>query len=210
MLFADDSIHDINKWFASIKRKITLKWQHFSLKRRYAKLLEAIWIISDLHDISSWEYCVHIGVKHVYCIKTWPAVPVSAIEIWARLNGGWQGESLANHLLPSELLAQFWGDLTFFPISLTPSNSSSECRGVLNTRLALYHEEFLSPKQICIYHCLKKYQLYKWHVVFLPYDHHIQFCIVHLTQQREAHKTEMQKLSRGKPLNSSACSEFSN
>jgi len=42
VLFADDAVHDINNWFASIKRKISLKLQHFFLMQRYAKLLEVI------------------------------------------------------------------------------------------------------------------------------------------------------------------------
>lgn len=46
----------------------------------------------------------------------------------------------ANQLLPSERFAQFWGEGTFSPISLFQSKSL-ECRGVLATRLALYHED---------------------------------------------------------------------
>lgn len=85
------------------------------------------------------------------------------------------------NLLPSELFAQFWADLTFSPINIIPSNSF-ECRGALNTRLALCHEEFLFPQKIYIYHCLMQSCFYKWHAVFLPCDQYAQFCRVHLME----------------------------
>lgn len=115
--------------------------------------------------------------------------------------------SQTNHL-PSELFAQFRGDLTFFPISLIQSNSF-ECRGALTTTLVLYHEEttFFPQKRFI-------FVTVWWYL--LSINGMLYFChmTIALSSVEWLHringKTQMQKLRRSKPLNSSACNAFPN
>lgn len=172
MLFAVDAIHDINKWFASIKRKIALKLLHFSLKQKYAKRLEIIWIISDVRDSSSY--------KSKTCLLHQNLGRHPSQSYWnVTLNGSCQGERGK----PSAHFGQFWGEVTISPISLFLIKSL-ECRGCFGyqTCTVPWRHQFLSPRKIYIYYYLMAFCFCKWHVVFLPCGHCKEFCRVHLME----------------------------
>lgn len=128
MILPVDAISDINKWFASIKKKIALKLLYLSLKQKYAKRLEVIWIISDVHEITSYKSktcLLHQNLGRHPSQSYWNVSWMEAVKV-----------KEANQLLPSAHFGQFWGEVTFSPISLFQSKSL-ECFGY---RLALYHE----------------------------------------------------------------------
>lgn len=163
MLFADDAIHDIKKWFASIKKKVSLKLQHFK-----SEMCKTPWSYLNNQQRAWYQF---MKVPCLYRSKTclWHQNPgkhpsqgywnISKFE-W-RLARWKFGKPV---FFQVSLLSFLSSGVIWLPcptpptlsISLIQSNSSFECRSALTARPALYHEEASffpppTPPQIFIF-----------------------------------------------------------
>lgn len=111
MIFAVDAIPDINKWFACIKRKTALKLLHFSLKQKYAKCLEVIWIISDVNDISSYKS------KTCLLHQNLDRLLVRAIEMWVLMEAVMSKWKKQTNFLQVYTVASFGVRLPFLSLA---------------------------------------------------------------------------------------------